>query len=131
MSKLSITSPKMAQSQPTTGSGNSTPSTTTEGLGRKPPWKRDLFYKHGHKLHPYDGKAPYPLYYDRPVLELWVQLQCSHCFQISISLHRESLDTKFCQFLRNSVSFVDFEEPPDRVMDLGCGVSRGILFCTF
>ena len=47
----------------------------------------------------------------------------SNCSQKLISLHRESLDTRFCQYLRNSVSFVDFEEPPGRVLDLGCGVS--------
>jgi hypothetical protein len=55
-------------SNPPPSSRISISSTTTEG--KKRPKTRDFFYKHGHKMHSYDGKAPYPLHYDRSVFEL-------------------------------------------------------------
>ncbi|GLB35880.1 putative O-methyltransferase [Lyophyllum shimeji] len=54
--------------------------------------------------------APYPLSYDRHVLEL------------------EALDNKLAQHLRGSVSFVNFSDgPPERVLDLGCGTGTWII----
>jgi hypothetical protein len=39
--------------------------------GRRVPRNRDFLNKHGHRHHSYDPeKAPYPLSYDRQVLEL-------------------------------------------------------------
>jgi hypothetical protein len=110
------TSPQMPQSRPSS-------SYSTPPEGKKQPRKRDFFYKHGHKIHPYDGKAPYPLSYDRAVIELCVQIHSPIIFSELDFLHSESLDTRLCQYLRNSVSFVDFEDPPARLLDLGCGVS--------
>ncbi|KAF9041753.1 hypothetical protein BDZ89DRAFT_1100020 [Hymenopellis radicata] len=79
---------------------------------RQPRLKEISFvFKHGQRHHAYDSeKAPYPISYDREVLEL------------------ESLDNRFTKYLRNgSVSFVNFEEPPERVLDLGCGMGTWII----
>ncbi|KAF8078906.1 hypothetical protein FPV67DRAFT_1466813 [Lyophyllum atratum] len=79
---------------------------------RHPRLKEGQFlYKHGHRHHSYDNeKAPYPLSYDRHVLEI------------------EALDNKLAQHLRGSVSFVNFSDgPPERTLDLGCGTGTWII----
>ncbi|KII93159.1 hypothetical protein PLICRDRAFT_99692 [Plicaturopsis crispa FD-325 SS-3] len=61
--------------------------------------------KHGARHHAFDSeKAPYPMSYDRHVLEL------------------QNLDRAVFQYLKGSVSFVDFKDGvPERSLDLGCG----------
>lgn len=72
--------------------------------------EHQFLQKYGHRHHTYDHKkAPYPLSYDKEVLEL------------------ESLDNTFTRHLRGSASFVDFETPPTRVLDLGCGMGTWII----
>ncbi|KAF5385090.1 hypothetical protein D9615_001276 [Tricholomella constricta] len=81
--------------------------------GRRHPRLKEgqFLYKHGHRHHSYDSeKAPYPLSYDRHILEI------------------ESLDNKLAQHLRGSVSFVNFTDgPPERTLDLGCGTGTWII----
>ncbi|KAG5728954.1 Menaquinone biosynthesis methyltransferase ubiE [Termitomyces sp. T112] len=79
--------------------------------GRHPRLKGQFQYKHGHRHHSFDNeKAPYPLSYDRYILEI------------------ESLDNRLAQHLRGSVSFVNFTEgPPQRTLDLGCGTGTWII----
>ncbi|KAG6901217.1 hypothetical protein C0995_015205 [Termitomyces sp. Mi166 len=99
---------KSYDSSSSSGFHTSTP--TFDGR-RHPRLKEGQFkYKHGHRHHSYDNeKAPYPLSYDRHILEI------------------ESLDNKLAQYLRGSVSFVNFNEGlPQRTLDLGCGV-HGLL----
>ncbi|KAF8560048.1 S-adenosyl-L-methionine-dependent methyltransferase [Imleria badia] len=69
------------------------------------PRNKDFLNKHGHRHHSFDPeKAPYPLSYDRQVLEL------------------ESLDLSFLLPLTKSVSIASFTDgPPSRSLDLGCG----------
>ncbi|KAK0246253.1 hypothetical protein EDD85DRAFT_803611 [Armillaria nabsnona] len=82
---------------------------------RQPRLKESSFtIKFGSRYHSFDNeKAPYPLCYDRHVLEL------------------ESLDNRFVKHLRGgSVSFVNFgdeEPPPERSLDLGCGTGTWVL----
>ncbi|KAF9056098.1 hypothetical protein BJ165DRAFT_1430860 [Panaeolus papilionaceus] len=72
--------------------------------------RKDFQFKYGQRHHSYDSeKAPYPLSYDRQVLEL------------------ESLDNKLAYYLRGSVSFVNFDEHPQRVLDLGCGTGTWVI----
>ncbi|KAF8899036.1 hypothetical protein BD779DRAFT_1486712 [Infundibulicybe gibba] len=88
------------------------PPTPSFDAKRHPRLKEAQFvYKHGQRLHSYDSeKAPYPLSYDRDVLEL------------------EALDNKLTQHLRGSVSLVNFPDgPPSRTLDLGCGTGTWIL----
>jgi len=71
---------------------------------------KEFQYRHGQRLHPYDNdKAPYPLSYDKYILEI------------------ESLDNRLTQHLRDSVSFVPFEEQPKRALDLGCGIGIWVI----
>lgn len=73
---------------------------------KRQPWHKEghFLVKEGHRHHAHDAKkAPYPLSYDRQFNEL------------------EALDLRLVQSLRGSVSFVNFEVPPQRVLDLGCG----------
>ncbi|KAF4622885.1 hypothetical protein D9613_002243 [Agrocybe pediades] len=80
------------------------------GIGRKSVRRRDFHYKHGQKHHSYDSeKAPYPLSYDKNVLEL------------------QGLDNRLAQYLANSISFAKFDKPPARVLDLGCGTGAWII----
>ncbi|KAF5323360.1 hypothetical protein D9611_005643 [Ephemerocybe angulata] len=66
--------------------------------------------KHGQRHHSYDSeKAPYPLSYDRQVVEM------------------EALDNLLTKHLRGSSSYVNFAEPPTRVLDLGCGTGSWII----
>ncbi|EFI28681.1 hypothetical protein CC1G_01857 [Coprinopsis cinerea okayama7 len=66
--------------------------------------------KYGHRHHSYDNeKAPYPLSYDKHVLEM------------------EALDNRLTQHLRGSSSFVNFDESPARVLDLGCGTGTWVV----
>ncbi|KXN88799.1 Demethylmenaquinone methyltransferase [Leucoagaricus sp. SymC.cos] len=72
----------------------------------------NFVFKHGQRHHSYDSeKAPYPLSYDRAVLDL------------------ESLQHKFVLTLKGSVSFVNFEDDcrPRRVLDLGCGMGTWVI----
>ncbi|KDR85476.1 hypothetical protein GALMADRAFT_234363 [Galerina marginata CBS 339.88] len=72
--------------------------------------RKDFQYKYGQRHHSYDNeKAPYPLSYDRHVLEL------------------ESLDNRLARYLRGSVSFANFEELPKRTLDLGCGTGTWVI----
>ncbi|KAG2367791.1 hypothetical protein BDR07DRAFT_1326290 [Suillus spraguei] len=80
--------------------------------GRRVPRNRDFLNKHGHRHHFYDSeKAPYPLSYDRQVLEL------------------ENLDHSFVMHVKKSASVVQFPEQifPRRSLDLGCGGGTWIL----
>ncbi|KAI5121295.1 hypothetical protein M0805_003764 [Coniferiporia weirii] len=67
--------------------------------------------KHGKRHHGFDKeKAPYPLSFDRSALDLDV------------------IDHIFLRQLKQSVSFVKFEDgPPKRCLDLGCGTGMWIL----
>ncbi|KAG6837675.1 hypothetical protein H0H93_004951 [Arthromyces matolae] len=89
------------------------PASATAFDGRRHPRLKEgqFHFKHGHRHHSYDSeKAPYPLSYDRHILEI------------------ESLDNRLAQHLRGSVSFVNFSEgPPDRTLDLGCGTGTWII----
>ncbi|KAK0208757.1 hypothetical protein DFS33DRAFT_1253760 [Desarmillaria ectypa] len=82
---------------------------------RQPRLKESSFtIKFGSRYHSFDNeKAPYPLCYDRHILEL------------------ESLDNRFVKHLRGgSVSLVNFgdeEPPPERSLDLGCGTGTWVL----
>lgn len=72
--------------------------------------RKDFQYKYGQRHHSYDSeKAPYPLSYDKHVLEL------------------ESLDNRLAQYLRGSISFANLDEPPTRVLDLGCGTGVWVI----
>lgn len=80
--------------------------------GRRVPRNRDFLNKHGHRHHSYDPeKAPYPLSYDRQVLEL------------------ENMDHSFVMHVKKSVSVVQFpdHDSPKRSLDLGCGGGTWIL----
>ncbi|KAF9486316.1 hypothetical protein BDN70DRAFT_902479 [Pholiota conissans] len=80
-------------------------STSNARDGKRYMKRKDFQYKHGQRHHSYDKeKAPYPLSYDKQVLEI------------------EAIDNRMAQFLRGSISFVSFDEFPTRVLDLGCGV---------
>ncbi|KAF9502371.1 S-adenosyl-L-methionine-dependent methyltransferase [Pleurotus eryngii] len=65
----------------------------------------------GRLYHRYDPeKAPYPLCYDRQVLEL------------------EALDNRLMKHLKGSTSFINFSEgPPQRSLDLGCGTGTWVI----
>lgn len=80
--------------------------------GRRVPRNKDFLNKHGHRHHSFDQeKAPYPLSYDRQVLEL------------------ESMDHSFVMHVKKSVSVVEFPDhsSPKRSLDLGCGGGTWIL----
>ena len=61
-----------------------------------------------------------------PIRPIISQLQAVEC------AIREALDNTLAQHLRGSVSFVNFPDgPPERALDLGCGVSLDLdLFTT-
>ncbi|KLO15043.1 S-adenosyl-L-methionine-dependent methyltransferase [Schizopora paradoxa] len=67
--------------------------------------------RNGRRHHTFDKeKAPYPLSYDRTAVDL------------------DIIDHVFLTQVRNSVSFVDFEDdPPETCLDLGCGTGTWIL----
>ncbi|KAG8219521.1 hypothetical protein J3R82DRAFT_471 [Butyriboletus roseoflavus] len=75
------------------------------------PRNKDFLNKHGHRHHSFDPeKAPYPLSYDRQVLEL------------------ESMDLSFILRMTKSVSFASFlDGSPRRSLDLGCGGGTWVL----
>ncbi|KAG1754879.1 uncharacterized protein EDB91DRAFT_1233702 [Suillus paluster] len=80
--------------------------TIDSASGRRVPRNKDFLNKHGHRHHSFDQeKAPYPLSYDRQVLEL------------------ESIDHSFVMHVKKSVSVVGFPDhsSPKRSLDLGCG----------
>ncbi|KAH9486492.1 Demethylmenaquinone methyltransferase [Psilocybe cubensis] len=78
--------------------------------GKRYKRRKDFQYKHGQRHHSYDSeKAPYPLSYDRKVLEL------------------ESFDNTLAQYLQGSCSFAPLKEPPSRVLDLGCGTGTWVI----
>ncbi|KAF9535677.1 S-adenosyl-L-methionine-dependent methyltransferase [Crepidotus variabilis] len=84
--------------------------TNTTSEARRSTRKKDFQYKHGIKVHAYDNeKAPYPLSYDRTTLEL------------------DALDHKLVQHIAKSVSFASLDEPPTRVLDLGCGTGAWVI----
>ncbi|KAJ7361581.1 hypothetical protein DFH08DRAFT_844607 [Mycena albidolilacea] len=88
---------------------------------KRQPRKGQFEYKHGLRHHTYDfEKAPYPLAYSKPVLEL------------------ESLDMRlFGHMNGGSVSFVDFTDEnwkgdggvatPEHSLDLGCGTGAWVI----
>ncbi|PFH49806.1 hypothetical protein AMATHDRAFT_62438 [Amanita thiersii Skay4041] len=106
--KEPLTQPQLSQPIPPVTTVTERPSLNAKRYPR--PLKEGQFvYKHGKRHHSYDNeKAPYPLSYDRNVLEI------------------EALDNKFNYFLKNSASFVNFRQPPGRVLDLGCGTGNWI-----
>ncbi|KAF9469862.1 hypothetical protein BDZ94DRAFT_1151510 [Collybia nuda] len=98
--------------KPLTSPPSSSYAATSSFDGRRQPRLKEEFqYKYGQRLHSFDNeKAPYPLSYDRYVLEI------------------ESLDNRLCQHLRGSASFVNFtDELPQRILDLGCGTGTWII----
>ncbi|KAF9015642.1 S-adenosyl-L-methionine-dependent methyltransferase [Cyathus striatus] len=99
-----MTSPSFSPPVPTVSSSNDSkrPLRLKEG---------QFIYKHGQKHHSYDNeKAPYPLSYDKHVLEI------------------ESLDNRLAAHLRGgSVSYVNFKQPPARILDLGCGTGTWVV----
>ena len=54
----------------TTNTASSSASVVTTESEIKVIRRKDFCYKYGHKVHNSEGKAPYPLSYDRPILEL-------------------------------------------------------------
>ncbi|OJA19573.1 S-adenosylmethionine-dependent methyltransferase [Rhizopogon vesiculosus] len=78
---------------------------------RRVPRNKDFHNKYGHRHHSFDPeKAPYPLSYDRQVLEL------------------ESMDHSFVMHVKKSVSVVEFPDGlPKRSLDLGCGGGTWVL----
>jgi len=85
--------------------------------------RKDFQYKYGQRHHSYDSeKAPYPLSYDKHVLELYVLPFPLSIANFLIPVYSESLDNRLAQYLRGSISFANLDEPPTRVLDLGCGV---------
>ncbi|KAJ8084466.1 hypothetical protein PM082_003236 [Marasmius tenuissimus] len=84
-----------------------------EGKRIARPKESQFVVKHGQRLHSFDPeKAPYPLSYDRYVLEL------------------EALDNRFVKHLRNgSMSFLNLTnaEKPSRCLDLGCGTGTWVV----
>lgn len=125
----SLTPPsKISQSGTSSHSAYSTASSSTIDTKRTTTRKDEHFtYKHGQRHHSYDReKAPYPLSYDRSILELYVLPPKSPLLDVLLTNHRrESLENKFIQHVKGSVSFINFKEhPPRRVLDLGCGVRR-------
>ncbi|KAJ3725582.1 hypothetical protein DFJ43DRAFT_1002537 [Lentinula guzmanii] len=70
-------------------------------------------YRYGQKLHSFEPeKAPYPISYDKDILEL------------------EHLDGQLVKYLRQgSVSFLNFHEAerPQRCLDLGCGTGAWVI----
>ena len=85
--------------------------------------RKDFQYKYGQRHHSYDSeKAPYPLSYDKHVLELYVLPFSSQYSWLFYSGYSESLDNRLAQYLRGSISFANLDRPPTRVLDLGCGV---------
>ncbi|KAF8167609.1 S-adenosyl-L-methionine-dependent methyltransferase [Crassisporium funariophilum] len=99
------------ESSPPIAASHSTASTSFNTIEGKRNYRRkDFQYKYGQRHHSYDSeKAPYPLSYDKHVLEI------------------ESLDNRLAQYLRGSVSFVNFEERPSRCLDLGCGTGTWVI----
>ena len=89
--------------------------------------RKDFQYKHGQRHHSYDKeKAPYPLSYDKQVLEMCVHLSSSLIYSMNnIPFGSEAIDNRMAQFLGGSISFVSFDDFPTRVLDLGCGVGQG------
>ncbi|KAF9270626.1 hypothetical protein L218DRAFT_889210 [Marasmius fiardii PR-910] len=106
---LSVSPPRTATFTSTT------PKSYSFDQGRRitRPKESQFIYKHGQRLHSFDPeKAPYPLSYDRYVLEL------------------ESLDNRFVKHLRKgSMSFLNLtnDERPSRCLDLGCGTGTWII----
>lgn len=88
-------------------------SINTEGKRRTRLKETQFTYRYGQKLHSFEPeKAPYPVSYDKEILEL------------------EHLDGQLVKYLRQgSVSFIDFleGERPQRCLDLGCGVIPELL----
>ncbi|KAG7099625.1 hypothetical protein E1B28_001453 [Marasmius oreades] len=116
MTSSSPPTPNVSVSPPRTGTFTSTnPKSYSFDQGRRTtrPKESQFIYKHGQRLHSFDPeKAPYPLSYDRYVLEL------------------ESLDNRFVKHLRKgSMSFLNLStaEKPSRCLDLGCGTGTWII----
>ncbi|KAK7058419.1 hypothetical protein VNI00_002053 [Paramarasmius palmivorus] len=107
----------VSSSPPRTSTINSTTSKSfsLDGGGRRTVRLKETQFlqKHGQRLHVESTeKAPYPLSYDRYVLEL------------------ESLDNLFVKHLRKgSVSFLNPSETevPHRCLDLGCGTGTWVI----
>ncbi|KDQ63259.1 hypothetical protein JAAARDRAFT_29278 [Jaapia argillacea MUCL 33604] len=81
----------------------------TRRLGRA---KENQFtYKYGKRHHSYDPeKAPYPLCYDKEVIEL------------------EAIDNSFSASVNKTVTMIDWKDdgPPGKSLDLGCGAGLWI-----
>ncbi|KAG1885491.1 hypothetical protein F4604DRAFT_1726396 [Suillus subluteus] len=108
MSYFLFVAPSMPPPRPSTATTMASDSTSSRRVHRN----RDFLDKHGHRHHSYDPeKAPYPLSYDRQVLEL------------------ENLDHSFVMHVKKSVSVVQFPDHifPKRSLDLGCGGGTWIL----
>ncbi|THV07518.1 S-adenosyl-L-methionine-dependent methyltransferase [Dendrothele bispora CBS 962.96] len=96
----------------TSAGSNSTTSGSPPRPSRRPK-ENQFVQKNGQLLHSYHAeKAPYPLSYNKHILEL------------------ESLDNRLTKFLRSgSQSFINFSEDqyPCRCLDLGCGTGSWII----
>ncbi|RXW24009.1 hypothetical protein EST38_g1831 [Candolleomyces aberdarensis] len=110
MNPVSFLGPRLPPSPPATRPTISTGSASVDGIRHARQRETQFIYKHGHRHHTYDSeKAPYPLSYDKHVVEM------------------EALDNRLLQHLRGSSSFVDFEEHPSKALDLGCGTGAWVL----
>ncbi|KAF8973505.1 S-adenosyl-L-methionine-dependent methyltransferase [Flammula alnicola] len=100
----------MSLASPSLTASYSTASSSYTGDGKRHMRRKDFQHKYGQRHHSYDKeKAPYPLSYDKHVLEL------------------EALDNRLAQYLRGSVSFANFKELPTRALDLGCGTGNWVI----
>lgn len=81
--------------------------------------------KGGKKHHAFPGtQAPYPLSYERDILDLYVLCLPSPRLRSSFSCNRDVLDASYISQLKGSHSFVNYPsgKTPTRSLDLGCGV---------
>jgi hypothetical protein len=87
--------------------------------------ENQFLHKYGQIHHAFDAeKAPYPVSYNRSVLELCVRLLTARswvCTEDDVC--RESMAQQLLMQVIPTVSFVQFPDgPPTKSLDLGCGV---------
>ncbi|KAF7964764.1 hypothetical protein HWV62_3146 [Athelia sp. TMB] len=103
-----VSSTRRPSTPSTSASRNSTTTLPNDVRRLQRPREKQFTMRNGHKHHAYDAeKAPYPVSYDRRVLEL------------------EGLDIPFEEYAGRGPSIVpEYDKgwgPPTRVLDLGCG----------
>ena len=71
MSNTLLVAPFMSPPRLSTASAATTMTSDSGTISRRVPRNKDFLIKHGHRHHSFDPeKAPYPLSYDRQILEL-------------------------------------------------------------